>query len=819
MMQPTMPPLEEIRLTDEQQLVVAHDKGPALVFAVAGSGKTTTMVRRIERLVRDRVFRADRILATSFGKANVDDLKKALKVYPHAARVHVRTLHALAFQILRDAMRLEQLPEQKLPENLDDGAQLILNGALTLARNSPYRSELDTLDRQDFLDYIGGQKSELAFLPGRFLKLKSTLANKVNPNPHIPWYFDLFELFERVRLERKLVTFDDFVPEAWALLIQNPDLAARYQSMFDTVIVDEFQDVNLAQVELLDLLVREHKNYVAVGDDDQAIYGFRGASNDFIMKFALRYSATTYTISDNFRCFAEHTLLANHVIQRNKVRAPKVLTAAKGFGGSASLTSHDDNETMGKVIAGNIERAIDSGLTPDQIAILVRLYAETASIEAALIERGIAYKISGSVPFFERAENVLLLKYLELGLIEQRMASNRLPAEDKGKLSQIWWDVLRTPKRYLRREASDALLRQVLGGHKPSDVLLSSSGVGTYSDDKLIVLGETLAWLVDAIEQKQTGSMILKQLEQRLGYKDFLIENSGFVETGQAKAQNVEAFLDYAKGKGDAQQLLETITKAREAHRNTKGASVGFYSIFKAKGLEWPYVIVPAVNYGHIPAGRDTSDLSEERRLFYVALTRPQKDLELHVVKLRPPSIFMEGVQKLIEGSPALSQALQNPASSWTPQDALRLVDVYAHLERYFSIWLNLSEVERNVLKAWVLAANEALGLKTAAPLPRPLAQSLRAEVGVDAAKLEACARAAGVAHKLSTKPAPERSRVSSSIATRQITKGARVRHKLHGLGKVVFAGNEKGQAVVEVVFDKGRTAKFFLERAQLDLI
>lgn len=812
--------MKGVRLTEEQERVVAHDRGPALVFAVAGSGKTTTMVRRIERLVREKVFRPERMLATSFGKANVDDLKKALKPYPHTAKVHVKTLHALAFQLLRDAMKLGRLPEQKLPENLDDGAQLILNGALVLARNSDFRRELDTLDRQDFLDYVGRQKAVLAFLPRRYRGLKGLRATEVDTDPHIPWYYELYELYEQVRQGRKLLTFDDFVPEAWALLMQNPDLQERYQRLFDTIIVDEFQDVNLGQVELLDCLVGEQKNYVAIGDDDQAIYSFRGASNAFIMAFARRYGATTYTISDNFRCHAEHTILANHLIQRNKLRAPKTLTAAKGFGGTASVTSHEDNEAMARVVAGNIERAIDRGLRPDQIAILVRLYAETAGIEAALIERGIRYRISGSVPFFERTENVLLLKYLELGLIEARMMrSSRLSAEDKGKLGLLWWDVLRTPKRYLRREVGDALLRQVLAGSKPSDVLLTSRGSSAYSDDQLVELGELVAGTAQTTLEGQTGAMILTQLERRLGYKDFLIDNSGFVETGQSKAHNVDAFLDYAKGKGSALELLEAVARAREAHRNTSGASVGFYSIFKAKGLEWPYVIVPAVNYGHIPAGRDGNDLAEERRLFYVALTRPQQHLELHVVKTRPPSIFMENVQGLIELTPNLEAALAKPPSCWTAAEALLVVRAYPPLERFCRVWLGYDQEQQRELEAWMLAANDALGRKTLPPLPRPLERDLRARVSPDQAKLDACARTAGVAHKVNA-PVPQRERRPYAfLAHGCLERGTRVAHRVHGAGSVIFCGDEGERKVIEIDFDRGRTAKFLLERAQLELL
>ena len=814
-----------VQLTDEQQRIVAHDLGPALVFAVAGAGKTTTMVRRTERLVRERVFRPERILATSFSKATVTDLKKALSAFPHTSPVHVKTLHGLAYGILREAVKLKVGEAVKLPEDVEGAPHAILNGALALARSSraSFLAELDTLDRDDFFAYVGGCKATLAFTKERYRELKGTAASEV-PRPAIlPWYLGLYGLYEQVRLDMGVLTFDDLVPEAWARLVQYPTLAKRYQSLYDTILVDEFQDTNLSQVELLDILIASHHNVMVCGDDDQGIFGFRKASNSFILDFAKRYGAVSYRISDNFRCYAEHTILANHVIQRNKVRAPKQLSPTRGFGGETVIATHESADEMGVQIAGNIRKAIDGGLQPDQVAVLVRLYAETGAVETALIEEGIPYKIVGNVPFYDRTENVLLLKYLQVALIEQRAATRLLSAADKALLSEVWWDVLRTPKRYVRRDASDALLRDILvHGTPPSVALLTAGSVSGYAGPKLVVLGQTLVWLAEAMQKGTSAYALLLELEGRLEYKKFLVENSGFVETGQGKAQNVEAFTEYARGKGDAAALLAQIERARALHNGARGTQVVISSIFRAKGLEWPHVIVPAVNYGHIPAAGDDTDLSEERRLFYVALTRTKRVLELHVVRNRPPSIFMEGLSRLNEAAQATRRALATPPETWGAAEAIAVAEVYRYLSRYFVLWSGAVAGEQKEIAEWVLAANRAWGLKSTTPLPRDLEARLLQRITPSQEKVVACAQALGVAPKLEKQTfQPVKSaqrRVYQASHDGPLEPGTKVWHKQHGTGRVVARGTERIGEVVEIAFDKGRTAKLVVALAGLEI-
>jgi hypothetical protein len=376
----------------------------------------------------------------------------------------------------------------------------------------------------------------------------------------------------------------------------------------------------------------------------------------------------------------------------------------------------------------------------------------------------------------------------------------------------------------VRRDAADTLLRGILIYDTPPSVaLLTAGGMSGFAGPKLVALGQTLTWLVEAMEKGMSAYALFIELEARLEYKKFLLENSGFVETGQGKAQNVEAFIEYARGKGDASSLLAQIERARAAHNGTRGSQVVISSIFRAKGLEWPHVIVPAVNYGHIPAAGNDTDLSEERRLFYVALTRTKATLELHVVKTRPPSIFMEGLVSLRNASQASRKAFDTSCEQWGATEALAVAEVYRYLDRYVDVWSGMGEPEQPQLAQWVLAANEAWGMKSNTPLSRDIEKRLLQLAPPDEAKVKLCAQKLGVLHRLDKQVLPGRTtserRPYNFKRDGRLRHGTQVWHKLHGSGKVTYTGTEKVGEIVEVAFDKGRTAKFVADLAGLDII
>lgn len=268
-----------LRLTDEQQAIVAHNEGPALVFAVAGAGKTTALVHRLERLVRERVFEPRKILATSFSRLAVDDLKRALSRWPHTQGIQVSTLHALGYRIVRKAASEGLL---KLSEAREEGSeQALLQRTLRRARELrlPWVPELENLEAEDFLSYVGACKGNLQYadlegagLPPAALRV----ASQAQAPKELEWYLELYKLMEQVRREEGLLTFDDMLMTGWEVLVRYPGILQTVQKAFQAVLVDEFQDVNLAQSEMLDLITQPHRNYMAVGDDDQTIYEWRG---------------------------------------------------------------------------------------------------------------------------------------------------------------------------------------------------------------------------------------------------------------------------------------------------------------------------------------------------------------------------------------------------------------------------------------------------------------------------------------------------------------------------------------------------------------
>ncbi|MCS7057836.1 MAG: ATP-dependent helicase, partial [Meiothermus sp.] len=236
--------MARLQLTDEQQAVVAHDEGPALVFAVAGAGKTTALVHRIERLVRERVFEPRRILVTSFSRMAVDDLKRALARWPHTQGVQVSTLHALGYRIVRKAAAEGLL---KLARVREEGAeQALLQRTLRRARELKlaWAPELENLEPEDFLSYMGACKGNLRYADLKAAQLPPSalrVAAQAEAPEGLEWYLDLYRLFEQVRLEEGLLTFDDMLLQGWEVLVRYPDILQTVQGAFQAVLVDEFQ--------------------------------------------------------------------------------------------------------------------------------------------------------------------------------------------------------------------------------------------------------------------------------------------------------------------------------------------------------------------------------------------------------------------------------------------------------------------------------------------------------------------------------------------------------------------------------------------------
>lgn len=687
-----------VTLTDEQEAVVQHNSGPALVYAVAGAGKTTAMVHRIERLVREKVFSADSILATAFGKGNERDLRTALEKWPHCRAVRVTTLHALGFEMIRTA-HSEGLWRGSLnsAEHLD---QKLLNLALHEARqrNVSYKRELEGLDRQDFLDYVGRCKNRLHYadLAQAKLPANTPLAQQAEaPSTTLSWYLSLYQLYETVRLRMGGITFDDMLMTAWELLIRHPDLLTQFQTKFHCVIVDEYQDINLAQSDLLHRLTAPHRNYMAVGDDDQTIYQWRGADPNFILEFVERYQARAYMMSDNFRCPAGPLILANYVIRHNLLRQPKRLQLTQGFRGGAFLHESPNIEEMAQGIVTRIEKE-RARWSLDQMVVLVRLNAQTPPIEQKLISADLPYRVSN--PFYDRPEIIVLIDYARIAWLEQKLRQ-RQPLNEAQKESwrEAWNRIANRPKRYLTRALQNAIADEVLGLGKPLTQVLAAYAQRTeykeYLTDKLEEFADLLLWLTRQFDQPAHDT--LRELDWQLGYQSFLLQS---LITGDGLAASVQAFVEYARDKGDLLSFLQHIRQLAELRKggmliHHDKPAVTLTTIHQAKGLEWPVVLVPHCNDGFFPfnnkgfvaQAEQKLLLEEERRLFYVALTRTKEVLHLYTLKDRPISPFI--IESHYSTTMRQLATLVSHLHSSDPaakQTRLRLAKQLG-LERYFS--------------------------------------------------------------------------------------------------------------------------------------
>lgn len=695
----------ELALTSEQAAVVAHDGGPALVFAVAGAGKTTAMVHRIERLVREHVFAPQKILATSFGKATVEELKTRLRHWEHCAAVRPMTLHGIGWRVMKQLQKQSLLPARFQLPGGEENSHALFYQTLRMARQQ--RSEfgdLDSLDADDFLDWVGSCKARLQYADLEEARLPAAgleIASQAKAPKGLPDYLPLYRLYERLRLQSGVLTFDDLLTGCWEAFLRHPQVLQNWRRQFDCLLVDEFQDINLVQSEMLDLLSREHSNYMAIGDDDQTIYQWRGASPEFILGFIDRYASKHYLLTDNFRSGAGPLALANAVIQQNEQRAPKRLHLTKGFGEETLFQVCQDGPAQAQAVVDTIESRLAQGIQPAEIAVLVRTYAQTPFIERMLIDKGLPYHLPDGRLFYQRIEIRDLLSYVALARLDAEVSQSKSWSDEAFESFNRHWNRIRNrPTRYFSNQLSQDVIKILQRDGVSLSEAMSSFALlcEEYLSERLRKFAEMLTWLSRAWENGSSAYQALSWLEQRLDWCHWLESSSAVAEEGRERAENVRAFLAFSQDLGTLAELRDELQRlARQQRENLaqgRSAAVMLTSIHRAKGLEWDTVLIPGCNDGVYPPERE-NDLESERRLLYVALTRPKRRLELFYTRSAPISPFLrvadgEGVlQKVAK----LRHLLNLPDSEWDWSRCRELFQLLPPLKlgRYFRQWHSFS--------------------------------------------------------------------------------------------------------------------------------
>ncbi len=702
-----------VKLTDQQTAIVQHLQGPALVFAVAGAGKTTCMVHRIHHLIARKVCRPGEILATSFSTATVGDLVAQLvqlgvPVGIKNNGVDCRTLHSLGFRVIRGAVRRGYLDRRWLQANDAEGAgsRLIHQTLTRMAIEDGVAVYELNLDREDLQNQIAIWKGNLMYadldaasLPAAALKFAKPA---VHPNEQ---YLRAYRLYEQLRREQGIITFDDMLQTGWELLLRYPDILQAARGHYRSIMVDEFQDVNYAQYLILDLLAQPHRNYMAIGDDDQCIYEWRGAIPAFILHFEKTYGAKVFTISDNFRSRAQQIILANAVIAHNRTRYPKFLSLTRGFEGETHLVEQKDDWAIARHITAEVLRRERQGASPADMAVLIRLYSQTAFLETVFIDQQIPYEIVGGEPFFKRTEAVPLFQYLSFALLEQVIHKKGFP-EDPAQVTKyldMFANIINRPRRYISRDNVAAAVTMARRTRRSVIEVLGhqKEGFPGRVQEKVEQFAELIRLLI--LRLNRPAHKVLRWLVHETGYENHLLNASGRREMGLARVQNIEALIAFAHAKNLRCRAFLDYLREISLHpipnpRNLPPLKI--MTIYKAKGLEWDTVFVPGCYEGLAPCIVAEDGVNEdvlrraveaERRLFYVAITRARHTLFLYYTKKPGMTPFLQDSHavNLLENVERLRTVWQRPPRRFREADVIWLCRVLGafHLARYLTHW------------------------------------------------------------------------------------------------------------------------------------
>ncbi len=658
----------ETLLNPPQLEAVRHGDGPLLVLAGAGSGKTRVLTYRIADLIRARGVSPGQILAVTFTNKAAGEMRDRLAALlgPALARsLWIGTFHAVCSRILRRSGAPIGVPPRFVIYDEDDQRTLMRE----ILRN------LDMDERQfppsAMLAEISRAKNELVDHVA-FASRAETFREEVIGR--------LYAAYERRLAECRALDFDDLLGRAVQLFREHPPTLAEYQARFRHILVDEYQDTNHTQFVLVSLLARRHRNLCVVGDDDQAIYRWRGADVRNILEFERDYpEARVIALEQNYRSTKRILAAASAVIQHNPHRHAKTLWTDNPEGDAVALYEAFDGYDEARYVGEQIRARIAAGGRAGEVAILYRTNAQSRQFEEMFLRLGIPYQIVGGLRFYERAEIKDILAYL-------RLAQN--PA-DEASLRRV----LNVP----RRGIGDGTLRRLeawAGGEGLTlwDALRRAGDAGVGPQVRRGI--EEFVGIVDALAASASGHTAREVLERALdltGYRRML-EAEGTDEAFDrlenldelaAVAQEVEAM----SGEGTLEAFLTHLSLQTDIDTWEERADrVTLMTLHSAKGLEFPVVVLAGLEEGLFPHARaleQDANLEEERRLCYVGMTRARSRLLLTYARQRTtygmsrPSLPSRFLAEIPPEQLVRAATPRTPTGDW-PEEEDRPVPVVA---------------------------------------------------------------------------------------------------------------------------------------------
>jgi len=599
-------------LTAHQRAVVDHHGGPAVVVAVAGAGKTTTMVARVRRRVALGRVEARHLLVVSFSRAAVAAVRERLRDDPALATVEVRTFHGLAHALLAARARLGGPPTLSGPPPDAVVAQVVRRARREAAGTAPDLADAwRDVDQAAFSAYRGRCLAGLA-LPGLDDGLPASAraeARPPAPDPDHPDHARLLEHFERVRRGLGWLDHDQLLVEAWAALHGHPPLLAWARDRWRAAIVDEAQDVNAVQLATLERLMEGRDEVVLVGDDDQSVYGFRGALPGSLRGFADRHRARVLLLPDAFRSRAEPLAAAAALMHRGGGRWPVRPRAARGIGGALTVDAGAGPDAEAAMVLARARAHGEAGIGWPRQAVLLRRFAQAPALELAAARAGIPLRLEGTPPLARHPAVVAAWAGVALAL----GAAGDAPAARE----RAWRRWLAGPAGLSQPAAWAAAARLAWHGGPGPDAWREAAPRGADPE-----VGTRLAAVAALGERDAAQALLAAGVDPRSWPADPPSALSAFV-----------TLLRDAPADGGAALGAWRADWRRPSPRS----AILVTSVHRAKGLEWTVVHVPGMNAGSFPLGPDP----EERRLAYVAWTRAREALHLYRDARAPPSPFL----------------------------------------------------------------------------------------------------------------------------------------------------------------------------------
>lgn len=667
------------RLTSEQELVVHHPVGShARVLAVAGSGKSTTLAHRIKYLIESYQSPPNAMLVLMFNtlarKQFISHLDRI--GLPSNLQPSVHTFHSFSFQVINEAKKAGLL-SVKTQFWLSDKSEYIWVSLKRVIAQLEREKKVspDSIDPDQAMQAISLWKGSL--IPPH--RARSIM------HPHLPLVYQTFEEF---RLSQNAITYDDFIPTAVELLENNPSFYRKFCSNLEHLIIDEYQDVNLGQQTLIELLAGEKADVMVVGDDDQTIYEWRGARPNYILKdFAVVFDnkpIQDYRLSRSFRFGPTIAQSAANVISCNAIRVEKPLIAfqTSKYG---SIQIFNGGLESNKALTDEVQMLLEQEhVSPQEIVVLSRMFCQMDALECEFLLRGIPYRVDGLQPFYKRKEIAALLDYIQLA---EHFYS---PMNDE--LEKMLLNVINKPSRMLSRSLIERLISW--GKYKRLSLKEILSEAMTNPEYKLNGWQKNNIYdLVDFLLMvrryldKDAGE-VLQIMVDWLNYLDYFQKYYGSGETADEKANAVTHFIEFVKTqKLTPLQLLEHLNLLDTTRGKPEEQLIVFTTIYRTKGLEFDYVLIPQCDEGLFPylkgqqldifdsrdfnRNNNTSPtLENERRLFYVGITRARKAVMigtsgnpsrfLEEIKLSSTKIVMELMQSMANGDHSAGYELQS---------------------------------------------------------------------------------------------------------------------------------------------------------------